>query len=235
MHAARWDRMRWLIVVILLVLALPTAAQGQWEKDPATGCMVWTANPVPNQVVQWSGRCVDDKARGRGKATWSLGDNDKEVLSYYVGQMEGGKRHGAGSQYFADGTRYYGEYQNNIPHGFGIYTAPDGSRYEGKYFEGKMHGVGVRTFPDGNWYEGQFVDDKMHGIGVFHYQNGNRYEGPFENGEPHGIGTAFYTNGNRYKGPFVHGKMHGIGSCLRDDETWGRCEWDNGEFVRWVE
>lgn len=230
--------MHWLIVLLALVVALPAGAQdkpGRWERDAKTGCMIWTANPLPEQSVHWTGPCVDDKARGRGTATWSINKGNKEIITYYVGEMEDGKRNGKGSQFFADGARYSGEYVNNIPDGFGIYTAPDGARYEGKYRHGKKHGIGVKTWPNGDWYEGPFVDDKMQGRGVFHYKNGNRYEGPFVKGEMQGFGTAYYTNGNRYRGPFVHGKMDGIGSCLREDDTWAACEWKNGEFVRWVE
>lgn len=236
-RAGGWDSMRWLIGVffILLMLSAPAAAKGRWLEDASSGCKVWTANPKPDQEVRWSGKCLDGKATGRGKATWSLNADGKEVVSIYIGQMKDGKRHGTGSQYFADGARYYGEYQNNLPHGFGIYTSPDGGRYEGKYRNGKMHGAGVKTWPDGNWYEGPFVEDKMQGRGVYHYKNGNRYEGPFENGEMHGFGNAFYANGGRYNGPFVHDKMHGIGTCLRENDIWAKCEWEMGEFVRWLE
>lgn len=225
----------WLLVAVPLALAAPALAEGQWEQDPKTGCQIWSANPLPTQIVQWTGKCLHDKASGRGKATWSLKEDAHKVISYYVGQMRDGKRNGSGSQYFSDGARFSGEYQDNYPNGFGIYVSPDGNRYEGKYVEGKMHGQGIRTWPNGDWYEGQFDDDKMHGLGVFHYKNGNRYEGPFVDGEMQGIGTAFYADGGRYSGPFEHGKMHGVGQCLRDDDTWAKCEWKHGEFVRWLE
>jgi len=228
--------MKGITVALALTLATPIAwAEGKWDKDPRTGCEIWTANPIPDQAVHWSGKCLAGKANGRGAVTWSDKKADGTVISYYVGDVKDGRRHGKGSFFYPNGGKYFGEYKHDLPNGFGIYTTPEGERYEGKFENGERQGVGIRTWPDGAWYEGPFVDDNMHGRGVFHYPNGNRYEGEFQDGEMHGLGTAYYTDGSRYKGPFVHGKQDGEGSCLLEDNTWAPCEWKEGKFVRWLD
>jgi len=56
----------------------------------------------------------------------------------YYGQMEGGLRHGYGTQTFRQGENYVGEFKNNTIHGHGTYTNADGTI----------------------WHSGEWINDK---------------------------------------------------------------------------
>jgi hypothetical protein len=42
-----------------------------------------------------------------------------------------GLRHGAGTFYYADGSRYCGQWEDNVKCGYGVHTHPDGGVSEG--------------------------------------------------------------------------------------------------------
>lgn len=44
---------------------------GCWlEVSNHSGCFIWNPNPQPEEMVTWSGNCVDGKASGKEKAVW---------------------------------------------------------------------------------------------------------------------------------------------------------------------
>ena len=100
----------------------------------------------------WSGACVDGKASGEGRLTFSVGSYQgvwSSARCTATGPSPGpaataprascatGKRHGRGTYTWASGNRYEGEWRDNKPHGHGTFTwAADGSRYEGEWRHG---------------------------------------------------------------------------------------------------
>ena len=61
--------MRSLLVAAGLIAAGigPAAAEaGKWMADAQSSCTVWDPQPVPDQIVRWSGECKDGKASGPG-------------------------------------------------------------------------------------------------------------------------------------------------------------------------
>lgn len=64
------------------------------------------------------------------------------------------------------GARYIGEVcvSNGQRHGLGTYWLPDGSRYEGKWEGDVRHGPGVVHLASGHRVEGSFSDDALQGL-----------------------------------------------------------------------
>ena len=92
---------------------------------------------------------------------------------YYIGILSvDGQKHGHGTYYWNDGSRYEGEYKNDKRNGYGTYTFPSGAKYVGYFVDGDFHGHGKYYWADGDWFEGEYRDDKRNGLGVYHFANG---------------------------------------------------------------
>ena len=90
------------------------------------------------------------------KITCSKNDNGDQ----YIGQMEGGKRHGYGTYTFASGSKYVGEFKNGKFNGSGTKTWANGNKYVGEYKNNNQHGQGTFTNADGTIYHsGEWVND----------------------------------------------------------------------------
>ena len=136
--------------------ATPEPFGPDWIIAENQSCQLWDASGVSgDEVVTWSGTCVEGKASGQGRAVW---------------RTPGGVH------------VYEGGYLNGRQHGYGTYIWPDGDRYEGEYRNGKKHGHGTFTWADGDRYQGEYRDAKLHGWGVFTKESGKRYEGTWTNG-----------------------------------------------------
>ena len=59
-----------LVVVILMVGSAYAQTSGEWIADTKTGCKVFNFNPLPNEKIEYVGRCVDGYADGLGVLTW---------------------------------------------------------------------------------------------------------------------------------------------------------------------
>ena len=117
----------------------------------------------------------------------------------YVGEMSGGKPHGAGTMTWKSGDRYEGAFENGHRHGQGVYDYPNGNRYEGAWQEGERHGQGVYTSADGSRYKGSWKAGKQHGAGVVISPEGEITEGVWEDGKR--VEAAAKKTQTRYLGP----------------------------------
>eukprot|EP00118_Oscarella_pearsei_P000853 m.5968 g.5968 ORF g.5968 m.5968 type:complete len:926 (+) comp14594_c0_seq1:56-2833(+) len=115
-------------------------------------------------------------------------------LSLYEGEYVNGRRHGRGTQTWADGSLYEGDYENGKRHGNGIHKWKNGERYEGSYVEDTRHGKGAYSWPNGAKYEGDFIRDKKEGKGTFLLPSGNWFEGLYKNDERLGFGVLTYID-----------------------------------------
>lgn len=125
--------------------------------------------------------------------TWT--DNNGTT---YTGKRLDGKINGEGKAEYKNGDVYEGQWADGVKEGEGTYTQYDSdgsvlSVYEGEFSAGVMSGRGVSTTynSDGSVlmvYEGQFADDDMNGTGVLtmYSQDGGRWvcDGEFKDGTP---------------------------------------------------
>jgi hypothetical protein len=153
----------------------------------------------------------------------------------YEGQYKDGKWDGRGILRTANGGRYEGEFKAGKYEGHGVLNYADGARYEGEFKDSEKSGHGILVLSDGARYEGEFKEGKYHGHGIYLFTDGTRYDGQFENDLFRGQGKMTYPDGSSYRGNFRDDKGHGIGECRAADGTSGRCEYSNGDFVRWLD
>ena len=81
-----------------------------WSIVENQPCQVWNhGNGDKLEPFTWSGGCVDGKASGEGRLTFSGGKGS------YQGSMAGGKRHGRGTNTNLSGKRFTCEHRDGKP------------------------------------------------------------------------------------------------------------------------
>lgn len=217
-------------VVILAVTALAAAhpasralAEG-WVADPATGCELWSADaPQPDEVVSWSGDCLDGKASGRGIGTWTDADG---LVARLDGTMRAGKAHGLADLTLREENgaylRYLGLFEDGLPSGEATVVNSAGYRLRGEVLDGMSHLRGTIIAPDGSMVRGEFRDEEVVGP-AFAYidRDGETYFGEVLDGLRHGHGVLMMPNEDLYIGEFEAGEAAGYGTFFAD----------SGEFV----
>ena len=161
-------------------------------------------------------------------------DKNNRVISYYNGKYKGElnndrKKHGKGTFYCANGSKYEGEYQDDKINGKGTYYYADGDKYEGEFKNDKINGKGTYYFSSGSKYEGEFKDDKRNGKGIYHYADGNKYEGEFKDDKINGNGTFYWVDGNKYVGEWKDEKLDGKGIYYWHNGDKYEGEWKDGK------
>ena len=107
-------------------------------------CQLWDSSGVSgDEVVTWSGACVDGKASGQGRAVWRT----PRGVHVSEGSFLEGKEHGIVFYNWPDGDRYEGAWREGQPHGWGVLINQSGYRYEGSWIKGcfSKSGVGQAT------------------------------------------------------------------------------------------
>lgn len=119
-----------------------------------------------------------------------------------------------------------GEYAKGRKHGQGTFWYPDGSRYEGGWVEDRRNGHGIYYYLNGDTYEGDWYEHQRHGQGVYTYSaTGTKYTGSWVHGKRDGAGELVHSN-HRYVGNFVDDNLQGAGKYRFDIG----CEQD-GEYI----
>ncbi len=183
-------------------LSMPKQGQPGWTADSRTGCKVWNANPEPNDIVTWSGSCVNGFASGRGVAQFFQMGKPVEKTE---GEYRNGKRHGHAILSFPDGSSYDGQWQDDKFNGWGVAKYTDGMRYEGEFRNDKRHGQGIAEYPDGITYQGEFRNNRRHGRGTMIYPEGGRFDGQWNDDKPSGPGTLVTADGQIFSGHWSNG------------------------------
>ena len=93
---------------------------------------------------KYTGGWKNDCQEGRGEHVWmestvgEFSSIQKQMNNRYVGEFIGGKRHGFGTFFYANGSQYEGEWEDNFKQGQGVFTFDDGSIYDGAFMADKM-------------------------------------------------------------------------------------------------
>ena len=136
------------------------AVDVEWIKDKR-GCKVANIFPQAGESILWNGPCKKSFAHGKGKLTWYIDGEKKQV---YEGQMVQGWAEGKGKLTRKDGV-YEGDWKHSLQNGYGHYAHEDGSWYVGDWLDGHPHGHGQMRTPDGrlfsgNWFHGEYENER---------------------------------------------------------------------------
>ena len=174
--------------------ALAAPGGAGFAVDGETGCWLWSRVVPPGATVRWSGPCLGGPATGQGELVWRFTQEGREQVVRYVGSLVAGRMHGAGTYYYANGSRFDGTFRDHLAQGEGIYAWADGRRYEGGIVNGLPSGRGVGTMPGGERYEGAFVNGRPHGDGLYRDAAGAAMRGAWREGclEVSGRVVAFF-------------------------------------------
>ncbi|HYD06584.1 MAG TPA: hypothetical protein VEC60_12705 [Reyranella sp.] len=194
-------------VVIAAGFGPVPAYAGTWMTDARSGCTVWDPLPVPEQTIQWTGRCRDGKASGAGVLTIFRAG---KLVERDEGEFVDGKQTGHGSRHYRDG-QYAGDFKDGLFDGNGVYVASNGMRYDGEWKAGNFDGHGTLSFASGVRYEGQFRANTFSGHGRLILPDGARYDGEYRLNTPHGMGVYRDANGAIFAGQWTNG-------CFRDGD-----------------
>ncbi len=236
----------------------PTQAEEFWVKVSNQDCTVWSDSALKdNEVLTWSGDCVDGRASGSGTIEWFV---DEKLKGTYEGGMRDGRLDGDGVLRVeekqdggfdrlegtfiagepdgkarfdaANGDMYEGGFQDGERHGIGYYRLVNGEEYFGDFEKGQRHGTGLLIDAKGDAYLGEFENGVAKGAGVFEGIDGSKYQGQFANGLPSGAGTYTAPNGDTYQGVFTAGKGNGKFVVTKKDGTQEVQDWKDGEMVK---
>lgn len=144
------------------------------------GCKHSNPQPVRNETITWSGKCVNGYASGQGTQQWY---NDGKETEKYVGDLKRGKRYGKGTyEIYGKGQKYVGDFKDGKSHGKGTTSWANPCSdclvsYTGEYENGYFHGQGKGIYADGDEYDGRWEDGKKVGDTKFQrIERDRRYE-----------------------------------------------------------
>ncbi|MBN3288666.1 RSPH1 protein, partial [Polyodon spathula] len=107
----------------------------------------------------------------------------------------------------------------NKKHGQGTFYYPDGSKYEGKYsgwVDDQRFGHGVYTYINNDMYDGEWMNHQRHGQGVYTYaKTGSTYVGSWRQGKQEAAGELIHAN-HRFQGNFLNNNPLGPGKYVFD-------------------
>mmetsp|Transcript_126865 Transcript_126865/g.247224 ORF Transcript_126865/g.247224 Transcript_126865/m.247224 type:complete len:372 (+) Transcript_126865:134-1249(+) len=152
---------------------------GQWRSNLAHGYGIFTAK----DGLSYIGEFFDDLQEGFGVLSCPDG-------SRFCGKFSQSRRI-VGCYEWPDTSFYEGEWQDNRIHGAGMYSSADDRRYEGQWHTSTMHGCGKYSWSDGRCYAGQYRLDQKDGFGIYTWADGRRYEGYWLSGKQHHIGRLY--------------------------------------------
>lgn len=101
-----------IIFVVLTVTLFAQESEGNFIKDPKSGCLVWLKHTFSEDMVQWSGGCKDGFADGKGTM---IGYTNGKQTCKYVGELRNGKPNGKGSFTFWGDRKLKGNFRDGEP------------------------------------------------------------------------------------------------------------------------
>eukprot|EP01065_Artemidia_motanka_P051743 TRINITY_DN916_c4_g1_i1.p1 TRINITY_DN916_c4_g1~~TRINITY_DN916_c4_g1_i1.p1 ORF type:complete len:1045 (+),score=342.87 TRINITY_DN916_c4_g1_i1:62-3196(+) len=153
-------------------------------QHPVSGRMSWYDG------VEYQGTFVDNVASGTGTLAYPNGDT-------YVGEVQGGLRHGRGEHRCKQsGSSYTGSWWRGQKHGRGVMKYAHGGLYDGEWMHGHKHGKGKMIYASGSEYDGDWVRDVREGEGTMTWRHEGvataKFQGSWKAGRAEGEGSQVY-------------------------------------------
>jgi radial spoke head protein 1 len=116
----------------------------------------------------------------------------------FEGDYVKNKRHGRGTFFYPDGSKYEGDWNDNVRDGHGIYTYPNSDTYEGEWKNHVRQGKGIYTYAATST-----LTTSMTSIVMFRCRSiiEAQYIGKWKNGQRQGPGEMLFGQ-YRYVGKF---------------------------------
>lgn len=125
---------------------------------------------------------------------------------------------------------YFGERQGKTKHGVGTIFRSDGSRYHGMFYDNKALGLGISADSDNNFDLGFFQEKIMRIFGVTSQGKGDIYFGGIEKGNYYGPGVCYNHKSQRWLfGKFEDGEP--VKSCFNRSGRLKRGHYILGDFM----
>lgn len=108
----------------------------------------------------------------------------------------------------------------------------------GTHYKGDISTVELNVkggYSNGKHYEGKIVNGEFSEEYFMYYPDGRKYKGQWKNDKWEGRGTLYWPNGDRYEGEVSQDNLNGFGVYYRADGMSRRCEYRDGNFVRWLD
>jgi len=139
------------LVLTIVGTSAPSFAQstGQYTKIENRDCLVWNVNPVPNETVYWTGKCVNGMAEGKGIIAYGNIKNGKPTVSLSDVTVEYGKLTGLSEYYSRTGQiskRSYekGKRTSSEPYKIAVETpSPKEDIFASRFRHGLVREVGI--------------------------------------------------------------------------------------------
>jgi hypothetical protein len=94
---------KWLLIFLLACSI--RALAGEWKLD-IHNCNVWNPSPIPNETVEWQGKCKEGYAHGLGTVQWF---RDGKQSNQLTGIAINGKLESEVKVTYPNGDVYIGE------------------------------------------------------------------------------------------------------------------------------
>jgi|GEM_PF-3391852 len=93
------------VIIAILLISSPSWAQStsRYQKIENRDCEIWNPNPLPNETINWTGKCVDGKGSGKGIIAWGNVVDGKARVSVSDVTLKSGKHQGYGEHFSASG------------------------------------------------------------------------------------------------------------------------------------
>ncbi len=153
----------WMVLLVWSYAATGARAAGIWQQlENNSNCKVWNDNPKQDEIVTWTGDCLDERTSGEGTLVWRYFEDGEWKEGTYTGLMSNGRAHGHGVVVYWDtGGGYEGDWKEGKRHGYGVIMFASGDRYEGEFKGGKWYGRGTLTIEGGSWCDAEWNDEKI--------------------------------------------------------------------------
>ena len=191
-------------------------------------CYTYSAQPLSEEAVTWSGVCEKEKPEGNGKLIWYVKGAEYSV---YNGKMHLGVREGNGI-YKTKRYQYKGEHKNDLSDGYGELITNTHEIYKGYWTKGRMNGKGKLILSDGVSLVGEWDAGHLNGQATVRDPKAqSTYTGEMKNSKKNGKGKLLFDNGVVWLTTYKNNKLDGEVIIIKKDGARIETVWKDGKLI----